>query len=132
MKVYLNAEYGLGEAVSIKGDIYSYGILLLEILTRKRPTSDMFSGDLNLHKWVNLSFPNRVKEIIDHSLFSEMDEDGVEENSVYKCLLSLLRVGLLCSKDSPNDRPTLRDVVIMLESLREDLKTNAIYPRRLR
>ena len=67
MKVYLNAEYGLGEAVSIKGDIYSYGILLLEILTRKRPTSEMFSGDLNLHKWVDQAFPNRVKEVIDQS-----------------------------------------------------------------
>ena len=88
--------------------------------------------DLNLHKWVNLSFPNRVKEIIDHSRFSELDEDEFEENSVYKCLLSLLRVGLLCSKDSFGDRPTMRDVVMVFKSPREDLKTNAISPRRLR
>ena len=132
MKVYLNAEYGLGEAVSIKGDIHSYGILLLEILTRKRPTSDMFSGDLNLHKWVDQAFPNRVKEVIDHSLFSEVDEYDFERNNVCKCIFSLLQFCLLCSNDSPNDRPTMRDVVMVLESLKEGLETNTVASRRSR
>ena len=84
IKIFLNAEYGLGEKVSIQGDVYSYGILLLEMITRKKPTSLMFSGDLNLHKWVNLAFPNRVKEVIDNRLLNEMDEDEIEENDAYK------------------------------------------------
>ena len=132
MKVYLNAEYGLGEAVSIKGDIYNYGIFLLEILTKKRPTSDMFSGDLNLHKWVDQAFPNRVKEVIDHSLFSEVDEDDFEGNNVCRCIFSLLQVGLLCSNDSPNDWPTMRDVLMVLERLKEGLETNTVASSRLR
>eukprot|EP00253_Pinus_taeda_P001201 PITA_01201 len=112
---YIAPEYGLGERVSTKGDVYSYGILLLEMLTRKRPTSNMFVGDLNLHKWVNSAYPNRVNEVIDNSLFSEVDGDSFEDNVVYKCILSLLHVGLLCSKDSPEERPTMRNVVMLVE-----------------
>ena len=56
----------------------------------------MFVGDLNLHNWVNLTFPNKVKEVIDNCIFSEVDGNEFEENNVYKCLVSLLHVGLRC------------------------------------
>ena len=104
----------------------------MEMLTRKRPTSDMFYGYLNLHKWVDLAFPNRVNELIDNNLFSEVDGEKFEENSVYKCLIYFLRVGLFCLKDSPNERPTTRDVVMELESLINDLGKNAVASRILR
>eukprot|EP00253_Pinus_taeda_P033008 PITA_33008 len=129
---YIAPEYGLGGATSSQGDVYSYGILLLEILTRKQPTSGMFIGDLNLHSWVNLAFPDRVKEVIDNDLFIEVGSDDFEENKVYKCLVSLLRVGLLCSKHSPNERPTMKFVVTALESIKEDLVENSITSRGLR
>eukprot|EP01018_Ginkgo_biloba_P031231 Gb_01323 [translate_table: standard] len=65
---YIALEYGLGERVSTKGDVYSYGILLLEMLTRKRPIDDMFVKGLDFRKWFSLSFPERVMEIVDRSL----------------------------------------------------------------
>eukprot|EP00253_Pinus_taeda_P017660 PITA_17660 len=129
---YIAPEYGLGVAVCSQGDVYSYGILLLEILTRKQPTSGMFIGDLNLHSWVNLAFPDRVKEVIDNDLFIEVGSDDFEENKVYKCLVSLLRVALLCSKHSPNERPTMKFVVMALESIKEDLVENSFTSRGLR
>lgn len=129
---YIAPEYGLGGIVSTQGDVYSYGILLLEMLTRKRPTSDIFVGNLNLHNWVKSTFQNRLKEVIDSGLFSEVNEDEFEENNAYKCLISLLQVGMLCSKYSPEKRPTMRDVVRMLESIREDLMENIVPSRGLR
>eukprot|EP00253_Pinus_taeda_P025475 PITA_25475 len=129
---YIAPEYGLSGTISTQGDVYSYGIMLLEMLTRKRPTSHMFVGDLNLHNWVNFAYPNNVNEVIESSLFSEVCGDEINENKVYKCLLDLLHVGLLCSKHSPEERPTMRVVVRMLESIKEDLEANAVASRRLR
>ncbi|VVA40459.1 PREDICTED: probable LRR receptor [Prunus dulcis] len=66
---YAAPEYGLGSEVSINGDVYSFGILVLEMFTGKRPTDNMFSGDLNLHNFVKMSFPDRVGEIAESSFF---------------------------------------------------------------
>eukprot|EP00253_Pinus_taeda_P022360 PITA_22360 len=129
---YIAPEYGLAATISTKGDVYSFGILLLEMLTRKRPTSDMFVGELNLHKWVSLAFPNRVKELIDELFFEEVDEYDFEENNIYNCLLSLLHVGLSCSKDSPEEIPTMREVAMVLESIRKDLMATSVPSQRLR
>jgi hypothetical protein len=96
IEVVFDAEYGMSETTSTKGDFYNYGILLLEMFTRKRSTSDMFIRDLNLHKWVNLEFPNKVKEVIDINLLNALDVGEFEENKAHNCLLSLLQVGFLC------------------------------------
>eukprot|EP00253_Pinus_taeda_P036136 PITA_36136 len=119
----------LTSSLALKG---SMGYIAPEMLTRNRPTSDMFVGELNLHKWVSLAFPNRVKEVIDEFFFEEVDEYEFEENNTYNCLLSLLHVGLSCSKDSPEERPTMREVAMVLESIRKDLMATSVPSQRLR
>ena len=51
------AEYGMGSKASTCGDVYSYGILLLEMFTGKMPTDDMFQDGLNLHNYVKMALP---------------------------------------------------------------------------
>ncbi|KAH9318962.1 hypothetical protein KI387_020731, partial [Taxus chinensis] len=116
---YIAPEYGLSGRVSIKGDVYSYGILLLEMVTRKRPTEAMFVGDLNLQKWVSSAFPNRLMDIVDGRLWRSLNMD---EN---RCLISFIHVGLLCTNESPHERPTMRDVGRALENLRSSLMGRA-------
>eukprot|EP01018_Ginkgo_biloba_P028308 Gb_19709 [translate_table: standard] len=120
---YIAPEYGVGGEASAKGDVYSYGVLLLEMFTRKRPINEMFVGDLNLHKWVRSAFPNKVVEVVDSCLFPNMfvGSEEREENELHynhSLVSSVLHVGLVCTNESPHDRPTMRDVVGMLERLR--------------
>ncbi|XP_059071885.1 putative leucine-rich repeat receptor-like serine/threonine-protein kinase At2g24130 [Cryptomeria japonica] len=114
---YIAPEYGLGGNVSIYGDVYSYGILILEMVTRRRPSDDMFVGDMSLHKWVRSAFPNRLAEIVDRELLSDVNEN-MEDN---KCLLSFIHVGLLCSSESSRERPSMSDVAKALVSLKPSL-----------
>nr|XP_027082505.1 putative receptor-like protein kinase At3g47110 [Coffea arabica] len=54
---YAAPEYGMGVEASILEDVYSYGILLLEMITRKRPTDDMFMDEFDLHNFVKRALP---------------------------------------------------------------------------
>ncbi|GLJ17416.1 hypothetical protein SUGI_0303030 [Cryptomeria japonica] len=119
---YIAPEYGLWGGVSTKGDVYSYGILILEMVTRKRPSDDMFVGDLNLQNWMRSAFPDRLADIVDGGLLRDMNEN-MEDN---RCLLSFIHVGLLCSSESPRERPSMRDVARFLENLKTSFMGGAV------
>eukprot|EP01018_Ginkgo_biloba_P027004 Gb_21363 [translate_table: standard] len=114
---YIAPEYGQGGMVSAKGDVYSYGILLLEMLTRRPPTNDMFSEGLNLQKWVNMGFPERMVEVVDECLLTNVSDD--EQDKIYECVREMMGVGLACTKEIPQQRPQMTDVVRALESIGE-------------
>uniref|UniRef100_A0A0E0JX91 Receptor kinase-like protein Xa21 n=1 Tax=Oryza punctata TaxID=4537 RepID=A0A0E0JX91_ORYPU len=100
---YIAPEYGMGGQISTKGDVYSYGVLLLEILTGKRPTDERFKDGLNLHELVGAAFPHRVTEILDQNMLHN-DLDGGDSELMQSCVLPLVKVALMCSMASPKDR----------------------------
>ncbi|KAK3436998.1 hypothetical protein EUGRSUZ_C01824 [Eucalyptus grandis] len=55
---YVPPKYGMGDMVSTQGDMYSYGILLLEMLTGRRPIEKTFKDHLNLHNFVKVALPD--------------------------------------------------------------------------
>ncbi|RDX97166.1 putative LRR receptor-like serine/threonine-protein kinase, partial [Mucuna pruriens] len=103
---YAPPEYGVGSEVSMNGDLYSYGILMLEMLTGRRPTDEIFKDDQNLHNFV-----------LDPSLVPKEGEATIAEEIsqnltpiVEKCLVSLFKIGLACSMESPIERMNMVDV----------------------
>ena len=68
----------MGSEVSTNGDVYSFGILLLEMFTGKRPTDEMFKDSLNIHNFVRTTVPERVAKIVDPVILQE----GVEMDNL--------------------------------------------------
>ena len=120
------AEYGVGSSMWPQGDVYSYGILLLEMFTGKRPTEQMFSDGLSLHIFSKMALPERVMEIMDSNLLRELEKaiNNVEnqhemEGRMCHCLVSIARIGVACSEESASARMNMKDVVLELNSLRK-------------
>ncbi|KAK4748425.1 hypothetical protein SAY87_015011 [Trapa incisa] len=119
---YVAPEYGMGGKASAAGDIYSYGIVLLEMFTGKRPTDQMFHEELNLHKFVKKSLSCGVEEIIDPVLLQGNKASARSgRDKVTNCLVSVFQVGVACSSEQPKERLCVREVVNELNSIRKRL-----------
>ncbi|MED6142934.1 hypothetical protein PIB30_002224 [Stylosanthes scabra] len=112
---YASPEYGMGYQVCMEGDIYSFGILILEMVTGKRPTDEMFKDGYNLHNYVQVSISSNILQIVDPRMLYRKKE---VHPSVDDCLISLLRIGLACSMESPNERMDMVDVMRELNRIR--------------
>ncbi|KAL7224218.1 hypothetical protein ACSBR1_025643 [Camellia fascicularis] len=116
---YIAPEYGSEGRVSTNGDIYSYGVMLLETFTRKKPTDEMFSVEINLRQWVSASLPNKIMEIVDGGLLRmENGSDMVTSQSI---LLAILELGLQCTSDIPMERSDIKNVLVKLNKIRKQL-----------
>ena len=86
-----------------QGDVYSFGILLLEIVTGKRPTDDMFQGTSNLYSFVKAALPEQVEEVLDPVLVqgSNHPNEGRARNHILiiESLISVLEIGVACSAE---------------------------------
>ncbi|XXG66404.1 hypothetical protein AAC387_Pa05g3891 [Persea americana] len=120
---YIPPEYGISGYISTYGDVYSYGILVLEMFTGKKPTDGMFKDDISLHLLAKGSLPEHVMDIVDPQLLSEAitceKNCNKEKDGLHDCLVSVMRIGVSCSESSPIERMDVADVVMKLHSIRE-------------
>ncbi|PWA66196.1 S-locus glycoprotein domain-containing protein [Artemisia annua] len=103
---YMSPEYALDGLFSTKSDVYSFGVLVLEIVTGKRNRVVYTEHNDNLIGYVwRMHSEGRSMELIDKTLAESSNPSEV---------LRSIEVGLLCVQPSPEDRPEMSSVVLVL------------------
>ncbi|GAY46679.1 hypothetical protein CUMW_098930 [Citrus unshiu] len=119
---YVPPEYGLGERPSTAGDVYSFGVMLLEIFTGMSPTSESFAGEFNIVKWVESNLPENVLQVLDPELRQLMTSNESQTIQLHDCLITIIgSVGLSCTTESPGGRIGIREALRRLKSSQEIL-----------
>uniref|UniRef100_A0A7N2RES7 Protein kinase domain-containing protein n=1 Tax=Quercus lobata TaxID=97700 RepID=A0A7N2RES7_QUELO len=106
---YISPEYVTHRQFSVKSNVYSFGVLILEILSGKKNTSFYQSdgpADLLSFAWKHWK-DGTLLEFLDPTL-----GDSYSRNEVTRCL----QISLLCVQENPVDRPTMASIVLMLNS----------------
>jgi serine/threonine protein kinase len=109
-------EYGSGCDVSTDGDTYSYGMLLLEMFTGRRPTESFIDGVVNLVSFVKMAYPNNLVAVLDvtATYSTNTDTQAILDILVYP----IFRIALACCNDSPRQRMKMHDVVEELNAIK--------------
>ncbi|KAL5552990.1 hypothetical protein UlMin_040391 [Ulmus minor] len=111
---YVAPEYSSTMVASLKGDVYGFGIVLLELVTGQKPLEVSNGGEGfkgNLVDWVNqLSSVGRSLEAIDITLSGKGDDDDI---------LHFMKVACSCVVFRPKDRPSMYQVYVSLKSVAE-------------
>ncbi|XP_047268889.1 LRR receptor-like serine/threonine-protein kinase EFR [Capsicum annuum] len=113
---YMAPEYGSEAIVSTSGDVYSCGIMLMEVLTKRRPTDEEICNEnLDLRKWITQSFPGSMMDVVDDNFFPE--EEQITSKSEI-CIDSVIQLALECTKETPESRINMKDVVTSLNKIK--------------
>ncbi|KAF3632742.1 putative G-type lectin S-receptor-like serine/threonine-protein kinase-like [Capsicum annuum] len=106
---YMAPEYAIDGLFSIKSDVFSFGIVILEIISGRRNTGFFHQeeeSNLLGHAW-RLWTEDRAMDLVDQSL-----HESCNKEEAIKCL----NIGLLCVQEDPKDRPNTSSIIMMLGS----------------
>ncbi|KAH7866532.1 hypothetical protein Vadar_021637 [Vaccinium darrowii] len=108
---YIAPENVFTTTKSKESDVYSYGVVLLELITRKKALDPSFSEEVDMVGWVRSVWNNteEIERIVDPIL-----KDEFLDSSVMEQVIDVLFVALRCTEKEPRKRPTMRVVVKQL------------------
>ncbi|KAK9144355.1 hypothetical protein Sjap_004258 [Stephania japonica] len=115
---YIAPEYAYTLQVDEKSDIYSYGVVLMEMLCGRRSVDRDFGEGNSIVDWVRSKIKEKdgLSEILDKKAGS-----GCKQ--VMEEMVMVMRIALLCTSRNPADRPSMREVIAMLNEVKPKRKT---------
>ncbi|XP_027333139.1 G-type lectin S-receptor-like serine/threonine-protein kinase LECRK1 [Abrus precatorius] len=113
MSKYLAPEWKKDAAVSVKWDIYSYGMVLLEIVCRRS------SIDIDVSSAEEILLSSWVYQCFESGELNKLVKDDGGEVVEWKLLERMVKVGLWCVQDDPFLRPSIKNLILMLEGLKD-------------
>ncbi|XP_045827840.1 LRR receptor-like serine/threonine-protein kinase RGI3 [Trifolium pratense] len=111
---YTDPELDSMQKINEKTDVYSFGVILLEVLTGRQPLDPTLPGGVHLVQWVknHLSSKGNPLEILDSKLREKTELTSMHE------ILQTLAVSILCVGGKACERPTMKDAIAMLNQFR--------------
>jgi len=119
---YIAPEYAYTMKVTEKCDIYSFGVVLFELLTGRQPVQPLDQGG-DLVTWVRSSI--QTTSLTSGVFDSRLD---LSQRRVVDDMVLVLKIALFCTSVTPSDRPTMRQVVSMLIEAKAKSITEASSP----
>ncbi|KAI3749967.1 hypothetical protein L2E82_20590 [Cichorium intybus] len=119
---YCAPDYAMTGQLTFKSDIYSFGVVLLELITGRRAIDNTKpASDQNLVTWARPLFKDRKK-------FSRMADPVLEGKYPVRGLYQALAIAAMCLQEQPNVRPLVADVVTALNYLASQKYDPLIHP----
>lgn len=107
--------------LSQKADVYSFGVLLLEVLTGKAPSQypSPTRPRMDEEEQLAVDLPKWVRSVVKEEWTAEVfDQELLRYKNIEEELVSMLHVGLTCVVPQPENRPTMVEVTKMIEDIR--------------
>ncbi|MED6221435.1 hypothetical protein PIB30_054599 [Stylosanthes scabra] len=118
---YIAPEYAYTMKATEKSDVYSMGIVFMELVSGKMPTDEAFSGNMGMVRWVEMHFNSSQdamrEELIDPELKPPLPG---EEFAAFQ----VVEIAMQCTKTAPQERPSSRQVCDLLRHVANNKKVN--------
>ncbi|PQM41022.1 proline-rich receptor-like protein kinase PERK8 [Prunus yedoensis var. nudiflora] len=113
---YMAPEYATSGKLTDKSDVYSYGVVLLELITGRKPVdSSQPLGDESLVEWAR----PLLSQALENEDFEELADSRLEKNYVENEMFRMIEAASACVRHSAAKRPRMRQVVRAFDSLDE-------------
>ncbi|KAF7829477.1 putative serine/threonine-protein kinase PBL21 [Senna tora] len=121
---YCAPEYAMSGKLTLKSDIYCFGVVLMELITGRRAIdTSKKPGEQNLVAWSRQFLKDRRK-------FVQLVDPRLEGQFPLRCLHHAIAITAMCLQEQPNFRPLIGDIVVALEYLHSQSKTPEVHKGR--